>query len=167
MTTRERVIVGVSAVVVLLGGGYYGLDGVVLSGSSGEGAAVGADQAEAFVRASEKQLADVAVTDVERKILSAAHEDWDGHPFADAPVVDETVVVEAPVDQTFRYSGFVQAGGRRFAIINGKEYAEHDVLAGDAGEVRVIEPDYVILRVGPDGRRQVIPLNRQLQPGER
>lgn len=166
MTMREQVIVSISVVVLALGGGMYGVDWVMRFTSFGDSASKGKAEAEAFVAQAQQRLSTVAVTEAEQAVLSAAREPWDGQPFVDAPVVEEKEV-STSVDSTFIYSGFIEAGGRRFAIINGKEYAVHDVLADRAGVVQAIEPDHVVLRVGLDGQRQVIPLIRQLQPGER
>lgn len=165
MTTREKVIVGVASIAVAIGGGRFVRD--QLSGQSGgedaAGSAVGTIRA--FVDRSHAHLSGVQVTGAEQAAMTAAQGDWDGQPFAVAPPPEEVDVPELAAS-SFRYSGYIQAGSRRFAIINGREYEVNDVLADHAGIVQAIEPGHVVLRVGPYGRRQMVPLIKPVKPGE-
>ncbi|MFU8780660.1 MAG: hypothetical protein ACNA71_06505 [Kiritimatiellia bacterium] len=166
MTTRERVIVSVTVVVVLLGGAFYLHDWAL-------GLAAGSDVAEhdsssvkAFIADWQAKLTGAEITGSERTVLSAVRYEWDGQPFADAPPPTPAELEEVVVSSHV-YTGYIQAGGRRFAIINGREYGVNDRLQDQSGMVQVIEPDYVVLRIGRYGQRQVIPLMKRATAGER
>lgn len=166
MTTRERVIVGITTIAVVLGGGIHVIDWMASRMSKDEASGQDVVAAEAFVSGAASTLSGVQVTEAEQLVLAGARDTWDGQPFAEAPppVAEQR---SARADPVFTYSGFIQAGERRYAIINGREYAVHDVLLDRSGVVQAIEPDHVVLRVGVDGRRQVVRLIDRLQPGER
>jgi len=165
MTARERIIVGMTSMAVVWAGVIYVRDWRPARDADACKAENDVSKAQAFATQSRARLAAVQVTAAEQAGLVAAQGEWDGQPFAEgAP----PVTVEAPeaAPPSYIYSGYVQAGRRRFAIVNGKEYGVNEALADKTGVVQAIEPDHVVLRVGPDDRQQVVPLIERLKPGE-
>ena len=72
----------------------------------------------------------------ELSIIEQASEAWTGNPFAEIKdAVEKIHEVEKtePLNRKtyFVYSGFLTAGNRRLAIINGREYEEGETLAGE------------------------------------
>jgi len=162
MTLREQVLVGLTT-VVLAGGGVR----FFLSGTEGAGDAAREPvmDAEAFTARTRAGLDAVRLTSAERAVLDSARTVWTGRPFApsDAPL---RAAAGKTVSASYTYSAFVQAGERRFAIVNGREYSVNESLADGAAVVEVIEADHVVLRFKQDGGVQVIPFKEPVLKGE-
>jgi hypothetical protein len=147
MNKREKIIL-VVMLIALLGGAATYFSGPSTSIQS-SGAANGIDLTN--VKALSAQLiADVkkeALTDNERYVLDQAAADWSEDPFV--------VRSLTPLHQTgggsgmrpadFSYSGYLDAGNRRLAIINGLEYMVGDQLEFGGLVVKNIDPEKVVL----------------------
>ncbi len=153
MTTREKFIV--AAVVMAVGYAVVSLfQGSRRNPSGGRpGPKVG--DLQAFVAHSRGQLAVIRLSAGERAVLDATRLEWNGEPFA---VFDGRTAVKTDGSgpSVYRYTGFVQAGGVRFAIVNGREYRENEPLLDGSGVVETIAADRVVLRVGDDNSLRTI-----------
>jgi len=118
--------------------------------SMAERSAQTAQETAARVRA---DIDAVRLTAAERLILAIAQEEWDEHPFAEAGPVRAG---RAP-DNEYIFSGFVEAGMHRFAVLNGREYRVGESLASGEGVIDKIEPDHLVLLFRNGERRQVVP----------
>ena len=164
MTPRERIIIGMTSIAVVWAGIVYMRGGGEARQSGTRADDSDVSKAQALVVQSRTRLDAVQVTEAEQTGLAAAQGEWDGQPFTEsAPVAMVETPASAP--PSYIYTGYVQVGGRRFAIVNGREYGVGDALADKTGVVQAIEPDHVVLRVGPDDRQQVVPLIERLKPG--
>lgn len=153
MTTREKLIVGAMVVAVA----YAGFS--LVQGSrrkpSGGRQAPKAGELQAFVAQSRAQLATIRLTAGERAVLDATRMEWDGAPFAVFSGVT-AVKTDGSGPPAYRYTGFVQAGGVRLAIINGREYRVGEPLLDGSGVVETIAPGRVVLRVGGENRSRTL-----------
>ncbi|MFP4309147.1 MAG: hypothetical protein ACLFRG_12355 [Desulfococcaceae bacterium] len=86
----------------------------------------------------------------ERGIIRMATQPWPDR--FDAPRLPPPAFEQLPV-----FSGFIRMGGRKMAIIDGREYAEGERLEESGYLVQEIEPHRIV--IGGEGRRGVpIPL---------
>jgi len=159
MTGREKVIVGVTAVVLVWAGVMLVKDSL----GGGPGTAVEPSRklqdAERAAAESQAQLAAARLNDNERAALDAAGREWTGRPF---PEVTDVTRVETAERSALAYTGFVRSGDRLFAVINGREYREQESLPDGGGIIESIARDQIVLKTGPDGRRLVIPFTESL-----
>lgn len=88
--------------------------------------------------------------DVEARLITAAETPWEQSPFAAPETLaawrnaqKAPVVEEKPLH--LEYTGFIDTGHQRLAIINELDYAPGDMLAMYDYRVRRIEPDRVTL----------------------
>ncbi len=146
-------IIGAAAVAVLYAG-FSLVQGSRRKPSGGKGMPP-AENLPAFVAQSRAQLAGSRLTAAERAVLESARSAWDGEPFAVFSGVT-AVKAEGGGPPAHLYTGFVQAGGVWFAIINGREYRENEPLADGSGVVDSIAPGHVVLRVGDGNRLRTI-----------
>ncbi len=165
MTAREKVIVGVAAGALVWAVVSIFKGGPTRSAPGGQSAERTLADTQRLAALTRTQLSAARLSPVEFSVLEGAGTEWDGKPFAEPSDVTQAAASEAPL---FVYSGFIRAGDRRFAVINGREYRLHESLEGGGGTVEEIEPGHVVLRFGRDDRRQVIPfqnptVNREKQ----
>lgn len=154
MTTREKFIVGAMVVAVAYAG-FSLVQGNRRKPSGGKRAPQSSDL-QAFVAQSRAQLAGIRLSDGERAVLDSARSAWDGEPFAVFSGVTAVKAEDGGGVPAYAYTGFVQAGGVRLAIINGREYREKEPLADGSGVVDSIAPDRVVLRVGGENRLRTL-----------
>jgi len=155
MTTREKWIVG-ATVVALVYAGVTLWQGRREKASSGGAPDASLAELESFVAQSRVQLAGTSLSDVERTVLDLVQSGWDGGAFAvyDGPTAMPTDGAAGVPEHV--YAGYVQAGGIRFAIINGREYRENETLVDGSGVVDTIAPGRVVLRVGGENRLRTL-----------
>ncbi len=156
MTLREKIIIGAAGAAVLWGAVQI-LRSTVGGGKQAEERS--AQDVQGTVVRVRADIAAARLTEAERLVLSIAQEEWDEHPFAEAGPVRAG---RAPASD-YVYSGYVDAGGRRFAVLNGREYRVGEALASGGGVIERIEPDHLVLLLGKGERRQVVPFQGAVQ----
>ena len=154
MTTREKVLVLAMAGAALWGSASVGLG---YYNKHHEAKKVDLRKAEirTFAESQRARMAPLRLDDAERLALDEAAGPWQASPFIDRAATAE--VVEAPVEQ-FVYTGFIQVGAQRFAILNGREYRVSEPVAQTDFRLESIQPDQVVLVSGSGGRRMTIAL---------
>ena len=103
-------------------------------------------------------------------IFSRAEKEWTQDPFLDAksqrawtvakappPVKKEGSVAAAPKSE-FTYSGFLDTGYKKMAIINGIEYAEGENLEIKGYALKSISPTRVVIENRGTGATVTVPL---------
>jgi len=86
-------------------------------------------------------------------VLQKAQDDWKQDPFVDLqPIVKEDTGPAPVLDTRVKYTGFLQMGDARLAIISGMEYAAGDHLEPGGFIIRRIFPDHVV--VSPPGKNK-------------
>ena len=150
MTRREKIIVSIMAAAVLLGGYLYWWP-VTTGGQQGvENKSDG--QALEFARnVSQKLKEDNALT-MDLFTIRNAERKWEKDPFlktgtllSDTPQRDvpDVAAVTAGTQPDLIYTGFLEVGTQRLAIINGFEYTLGEAIDGKGHYVRRIHPHQV------------------------
>ncbi len=168
MTSREKIIVGLMLLTVA-----YGVYAVFFEGK--------AKPQEAIVFSATKQLEELStfITKVaeaskaglskeDEYIIQRAEAEWKQDPLISVNLKDrpeselqkaqQVTRVSIP-DLNVSYTGFMQMGDRKFAIINGVEYAAGDRLEQGDYIVRSITPrQVVIVSTGRSNKKFIFPL---------
>ena len=153
MTTREKFIVGLMCLAILFGAWE-------LIGNRGSRPAPASPREDAVAQArsiigdlSKKVVAE-KVPEGYQHILSQAGESWTRDPFllendalsaekeTEKPETPDKAVQPRPI---FNYTGYLQVGDARLAIINGLEYAVGDAMNVDDYYMKSITPHIVVL----------------------
>ena len=152
MTTRERVLMAAMAAGVAWGASTLGVD---YYRKHRPAVKIALRQAEirGFAESRQAQVAPLRLSERERMVLNEAVSAWAPSPFIDRETL--AAAVEEPVQQFF-YTGFIRAGSRTFAILNGREYGILEPVAKTDFHVESIEPDKVVLVSSSGGRRKTI-----------
>ena len=71
------------------------------------------------------------------------------------------VADSTPQKSTFTYSGFMEIGRERIAIINGMQYQTGDEVKPDGYIVRAIHPKKVILEIKGEKEKIILPISEE------
>jgi hypothetical protein len=168
MTSREKIIVGLMLLSVV-----YGVYAVFFESKGGTqeittiSATKQLENLNAFItKVAEASKAGLSKED--KYIIQLAEAEWKQDPLISAELKDrpESEIQKAkkvaPVsipDLSISYTGFMQMGDIKFAIINGVEYATGDRLEQGDYILRSITPNrVVIVSTGPGKKRYIFPL---------
>ena len=153
MTTREKIIVGLMCLAIVYGA-WELLGNREKTTATPSVAENPVAQARSLIsELSQKVIAD-RVPDTYHYIIDQAGETWTKDPFLlqNDTVTTQKSVEKAPVTKKEKvrrpplaYTGFLQAGKAKLAIINGLEYAVGDSLNFDDFYVKAILPQKVIV----------------------
>lgn len=157
MKLREKIII----LVAVLVGAYGLLDFFVLSGRGDvdtDRVQVAEQELESFATTVSANIALAKITDRAHMgaIISKAESGWSRDPFR-AEVIKEVEVVSEESEEAgpeLVYSGFIQAGERVLAVVNGMEYRTGDLLNEVGYKVVRITPSQVLLQT--DTSREII-----------
>ena len=146
MTNRERIIVGVMIVVVV-----YGVYTLFFS-SRQKAVSVGTNENLSSLNTFVEKVAKKTKTGLSQKqtyLMKKAQEVWKQDPFVHIkPQQTETMeVVDKPVvsKSDLLYTGYLQMGNTRLAIINGIEYEKGDKLEPGGFIIRNIQPNHIVI----------------------
>lgn len=154
MTTREKIIVGLMCLAII-----YGAWELIGNRKPAPPVATGdenpVEQARAFISDLSKKMIAEKIPDGYSHIINQAGEGWPRDPFLmhsepikaqpetpAKPSEPEKIAEQRP---NFVYSGFLQVGDTRLAIVNGLEYGVGDSLNIDGYYVKSISPLIVVL----------------------
>lgn len=150
MNTREKVIVVIAVLALVIGGGYHFL-GNRTAQLTDSGPAPEVAQAQAVKAEIEAQIDNLGLTPNQSGILAYIAAPWVSDPFFIPSVRDGAAEEELPPDSDlFVYGGFIEVGSLRIAIINGTERFLGDELEVPGYRVQSITPSTVVI-VRPDG----------------
>lgn len=157
MSKREKMLVALA----LLAAFFVGIS-FLFSGQDEEVARTEIDEkpAEEFLMEVAASLATHELTETEKLILEKTETSWPLQPFVsvETPAVEDTSNSQSQAAVgTFVYAGYIQAGNRRMAIVNGTEYEVGDRVTGSLLTVRGIYFEKVLLEDGK-GDRFAVPL---------
>ena len=168
MTKREKIIVGLMLLTVV-----YGVYTVFFEGKSKpkEIAAFSAtDQLEGLSEFITKvaEASKAGLSKEDEYIIQQAETEWKQDPLISAELKDrpeselqraQHVTKVSIPDLNISYTGFMQMGDRKFAIINGVEYTSGDRLEQGDYIVRSITPrQVVIVSTGRSKKKFIFPL---------
>lgn len=147
LNNRQIIIIAVAVLFV-----FYAIYELVLVGGVAKKVETGIRPGarESFVTGLNKDLTKYAIAKTESYIIERAQMNWNKNPFWDRSAYREYVGQETSGDRAAKivYSGYVDAGKKKLAIINGWEYE-----AGDSLDIK----GYVLKSVAPS---RVLILNR-------
>ena len=147
MTNREKIIVGIMVLTV-----GYGAIELLLPRARG-GAAAPAVQSTESLSAFISKVADAAkgaASESSAFIIKKAEADWKQDPLmvirkAPPPAETRAPKETARAVPNMAYSGFLEIGPKRLAIINGMEYEAGDRVNPGAFSIKTILPNKVIM----------------------
>jgi hypothetical protein len=163
LNKRQVVILGIMVIMVIYG--IYAFLGTPQAKKGGEDLATRSTQLKSFV----STLVATASSDgpgmFDTYVLSQAKADWKGDPFLerssyrDWMKAKQAAKTEGPAAKkvTINYTGFVEAGGRKVAIINGVEYGVGDQLEAEGYVLRSILPGKIVVESRSDNTRLEVP----------
>ncbi|MBW2436999.1 MAG: hypothetical protein JRF29_06960 [Deltaproteobacteria bacterium] len=170
MTQREKIIVVLMLLTVA-----YGIYALFFEGKGNStstepasvSSAVQLENLNAFItKVAEASKAGLSKED--KYIISRAETEWKQDPLITAELTDrpqdeikkqQQVIQAARPRPNITYTGFMQMGDKRFAIINGFEYAPGDQLLEGGYKVSSVTPSKVVI-VSTDGsnKKFIFPL---------
>jgi hypothetical protein len=143
---REKIIVALMVVVVLVA-----LISFIPSPFSGKADVSSSSQArltelrELATKISE-EVNKEDLTKTEKVILERADTAWSKDPFIGKSLTAAAEPGRGQArDASFSYTGFIDTGTKRLAVINGMEYEVGEMLQSGGYVVRVIDPGVVVL----------------------
>jgi len=162
MAKREKIMLLLMAVALVFGS-YF----LFFAPDQSEKTHLRGDDSEElnrFVMQAAKRLYKKNEATTAQYIIAQARTNWVRDPFISpktvAPVL--LVAIETPKKDVpvilFSYSGYLDVGGMRLAIINGQEYAIQDTVSPQGHILTHISPHQVILKGNGETPRLVIPL---------
>jgi hypothetical protein len=155
MTNREKIIVGLMLIVVV-----YGVYTLFLSSPSET--KISGQQNLETLNTFVAKIADKAKSGLSKKqsyVLQKAKTKWKQDPLIqmrEAPKVEEEEVIMPATKSKIVYTGFLQMGNKRLAIISGMEYEAGDKLEPGGFIVRNINPNHVVLGTSNTGKQTFI-----------
>ena len=143
MTKREKIIVAVMILTVAYGA--FNFFSASPSKKPKQNAVVADIKSNVESAKRNKLIKDISTVvkenetvKVQKYIAKRAEEDWRDDPFASSRIVTGTVAIAAGADKEIRftYSGYLEIGKKKIAVINGIDYQKGDEL--EVGEFRVV-----------------------------
>lgn len=165
MEKREIIILGIMGVVVLFGA--FSL----LLGKSDKKATSLSGLSPAELKTMTGELAVAISRDMlspgESYAIARAEEEWLHDPFFERKSYHEMlrskelakVVVDTSKKPTFRYTGYLEYGSRKVAIINGWEYVAGEALESKGYVLRSISPTQVTIEHIGDKTKIEVPID--------
>lgn len=159
ISKREKTIVTLAALAALYAGGQFLFSG---SGTDADRSGVEEKSAEEFMMEVAQSLAANRLTDTEKAILEKAETPWPSQPFVPTGTPSEDRPDMPPETfggdaGNFSYTGCIEAGNRRLAIINGTEYEVGERVVDSQLTVRGISFERALL-VDGNGNKLTVPL---------
>lgn len=160
MTRREKALLG--AAVASLAYGAFGFLAPWLEETGRiapeEVRAAQAKELAEAVQAASGEARPEPMGPTETRVMALLRERRDRNPFLDSANLPRSAEPERPVgdDPPFAYSGFLQAGGKTFAVINGIEYLIGEELAEGGYFLKRANADQAVIARKPDGREIVV-----------
>ena len=159
MSRREKVIVSIMVATALLGGYWYYSPSAPNSHDRGERQSV--EQIIRFAKAAIQKLRSDDSLSKDLFRMRTAERRWEKDPFIKSKaVLSDKQRVPAPqkkpvaegTSMNLLYTGFIEVGAKRLAIINGIEYATGEVIDTQGHYIRRIQPHRVDIgkRDAPD-----------------
>lgn len=159
MGTREKILVGLMVLAVL-----YGAFELFIAPSAKEPARENKgpdiEAARSMAKKIDSRIEQAELTDVQKDILKRAGRPWQRDPFyvlPDQESVQTTSAESKSGSGNLRYTGYLEVGNTKMAIINGVEYRTGERLEQGGGVVKRIAPEQVIIESANTGKRFSVP----------
>ncbi|MCF8050020.1 MAG: general secretion pathway protein GspB [Desulfobacterales bacterium] len=161
MNKREKIILVLMGLAVLYGAFEY-------LWPSGESAAPGqkkqsTEELSAYVTGIAASLPQMSVSKAEKYAIASAAAKWTQDPFLqvrlpekqDQAETEETISAE---EFNLRYTGYIEMGANRIAIINGREYGIGEFLKETPYRLKDISPNRVLIQADNQEKSFVLPI---------
>jgi hypothetical protein len=162
MEKREKVLLAL--MIIAIGYGAFELFVRPAFKTADAPAAVNVDEATNLSQTLSKSLAEAELRVEEKLILEKAAAPWTADPFYDWPhprAAEATDTKPAlaleQIGKTIIYSGYLEMGRTRIAVINGLEYRVGETLVDGSFVVERITPASVTLKAAQSQQQLVIP----------
>lgn len=157
MNTREKIIVAIAGLVAV-----YGVGSLFGGGSpSPKEPTAGQDKAlHAQVDTLIKNIDAAVPTSLDAAMLTAMATPWRVEAVYERPMETKVAATAKPVGLP-KYTGYVELGTGRLAVVDGYEYQAGDTLEGGGYKIVAIVPDKVILERLEGGNRVELPYEGQ------
>jgi hypothetical protein len=126
------------------------------------------DELKKLVTTVSQNLTQESLSEADIYIIKQAEAPWRDDLFSEryekktADVdVEKRVADSSPQKSTFTYSGFMEIGRERIAIINGMQYQAGDELKPEGYIVRTIHPKKVILGIKGEKKKIILPISEE------
>jgi hypothetical protein len=159
MTTREKIIVGLMCITILYGA-YELFGNRNPRNSHADKNANPVEELKGFTASVTKKLFDEKVSQEYRYLIDQAGQNWTKDPFihSTTPLTKELALANLPKKSSgerpahpYVYSGFLQLGETKLAVINGMEYAVGESLDTKGLYIKSISVHNVVV-ANVDGR---------------
>lgn len=146
LSKKEIILLSVMAVVVL-----YGTYDLFLSAPSKIPESIGGDKSQlnAFVSDISTNIAKETPTLVDKYSIARAEAGWKRDPFSGSSVSmegpDTVKRSKAAKGTAFAFTGYLEAGNRKIAVINGVEYAVGELLDSSGNYLESIYASSVVI----------------------
>ena len=160
MTRREKIILAVTGAVAVVAAVYLFLD----TGPTAPIPSAAPTQAQTQATAQARETAQAVVRQaapggVETALMAALDKPWRVAVLYDKPLEARGGTGRPTVVP--RFTGYVELGSGRLAVIDGYEYQAGDTLEGGGYKVLAVSPDKVTLESLANGQRLDIPYDGQ------
>ena len=155
---NKRQIIILSLAVVAVCYALYEL--VIARPAAVKAKAASETNADAFVGDLQQDLIREIVAGMDTHMIKKAEAEWERNPFWEKQAFREWAAKEGSVGTSAKmiYSGYVDSGKRRLAVINGYEYREGEELEMEGFFLKKITPSHVLIVNKNTGNEKEIPI---------
>jgi type II secretory pathway component PulC len=153
MSKREKIILVIMALVIMGGVIYYisSKREVVVRERESE-----LKELNTFVNTTITGMNKNNLTAPEIRAIASAETEWGRDPYR-APVIKEEEKQKL-LNVSFAYTGYLKAGKKKIAVINGLEYLVGEEIEPGGFIAREIYPDRVVIEVKGQKQKIIVPL---------
>lgn len=159
MGTREKILVGLMFFAVLYGAFELFIGPPEKSGPE-EKSGPKIESARNMAEKIETRIDQAKLTALQKNTLKLSAQQWERDPFYVLPEEDAVSTTDTAAKRgpgTLKYTGYLEFGDTRMAIINGVEYRMGERLEKGGGMVKRITPGQVIIESANTGERFAVP----------
>lgn len=161
--TKQQIIILSVTILVLLFGVFYFL-GPAKNKKAGVDAGPKLDQIKNFISTVNASLVKEP-GELDSRVIGLAEAGWATNPFYDKKFYKDWAISKGLAKQqgegpqlNVRYTGFVEAGKARIAIINGTEYVAGDTIGLEGYVLKEIHPTKVVIQSPTSKNRIEVPV---------
>lgn len=165
LTTRQIIILGVTIIAVLYGGYdfFFAKSKKAVAVNTGKKI----EELNLFITEMTVALGKDTPSPVDAQIIKRAEAGWVRSPFYDRKTEKAWAAAREPAQakgttaalkSPFSYTGYVEAGNKKIAVINGHEYGAGDALDVEGYVLKAIDPARVTIYNRETRRTTDIPL---------
>lgn len=156
MNKRQIIILVVMVLLAIYGGYTYLFDSPA---GTGRDEARQTGELNRFVEETSRLIKAGKLSRQEEHSLSRTESAWQRDPFYAPALETREHEKEIKVEEEFVYSGFLEGGGTRIAIINGLEYEAGETLQGERFVLQGISPGQVVIGIMGEKQTLTVPFS--------